>query len=65
MATAFKVHVPTRVQIIGELDDLATLASDAPTIAEVREVLLDRLAQLECDIDNRAGVETGRIRDDG
>lgn len=57
------VFVPTRVQIIRELDALAKLASDAPTIHAVRAELRARLSQVACDINNRAGIETGRIRE--
>lgn len=58
------IHVPTRVEIIRKLDRLAEMANDAPTIAEVEDKLIDELGQLECDIINRAGIETGKIKGD-
>ena len=58
------VHVPSRVEIIRTLDRLVAIANAAPTIAEVEDELIDSLGQLECDVLNRAGIETGRITDD-
>ena len=58
------VHVPTRVEIIRKLDSLAAVVSNAGTLTEVADKVLDELAYLECAVFNRAGIESGRITDD-
>lgn len=58
------VYVPSRADIIHKLESLAELAKNSATIAEVEDQLTDELEQLECDIFNRAGIETGKIKDE-
>lgn len=55
--------IRTRVEIIQQLEHLATLASSSLTISDVAQELIDELGQLECDIENRAGVENGTIKE--
>ena len=59
-----QVHVPTPVEIIRKLDSLVCLLNVTPTITEVADKVLDELAYLECAVENRAGIESGRIADD-
>ena len=63
-AVTMQIYVPSRVEILRKLDRLSELANNAATIAEVEDQLTDELGQLECDIANRAGIETGKIKDD-
>ena len=53
--------VPTQYEIACKLEQLAELARGSETIAEVAEQLEDELGQLQCYVQNRAGIETGRI----
>ena len=55
--------IRTRVEIIHQLEHLATLASSSLTISDVAQELIDELGQLECDIENRSGVENGTIKE--
>lgn len=57
-----QVHIPTKLQIESRLFELYAILHDAATVAEIEDEFEAALSQLECDIANRAGVESGRIK---
>ena len=56
-----KVFIPTKLQIEVKLEKLSCKVKCADKISDIDEYLIDELSQLDCDVENRAGIERGII----
>lgn len=59
------VYIPTREEIANRLQMIADVVRHAKTLSEVESELTDELGTLQFAVSNRAGVESGRITNDG
>ena len=56
-----KIWIPTKCEIENMIADMAEKLKRANEVSDIREWLIDRLCELDCHVDNRAGIETGEI----
>ena len=56
------IWIPTKDEIEGLLQNVTNLLKSSKTVSAVEEQICDTLSELECHIENRAGIEEGRIQ---